>query len=270
MYHSTFLMKYLSVIILHTKKILVDRARFFIWILVDTLGVIVLPFVWLAILGDRDMLLGFTRADIVTYFILVYVINLVATSHISEYVHADIMKGDLNKLLVRPIVPPLYHAMAQYGYKFVSLFVACAVCAIAITFFPEYISLPPTATHAFWFLFFLVFAGFHSSAIQIIVGLATFWLGETAALMQLRHVLEKIFSGEFGPLSLFPILIQAVGAWLPFQYLFFVPIQIYLGKLSGGEILSALFGMLFWSMMYLFIIIFLWRRGMRRYEGVGI
>lgn len=263
-------MKYLSLIILQTKNQMADRARFVIWILVDTLGVVVLPFIWLTILGDREMLLGFSRSDIITYFLLVYIMNLVATSHISEYIHKDIMSGGMNAHLTKPLIPILSHFFSQYGYKAVSVCFGGAIFALLLFFFPEYISLPPTAAHAFWFLIFLVFAGLHSSAIQIIVGLATFWLGETNALMQLRHVLEKIFSGEFGPLSLFPILIQAIGAWLPFQYLFFVPIQIYLGKLSGDEILSALFGMLFWSMMYLFIIIFLWRRGVRRYEGVGI
>lgn len=262
--------KYATLALAETKKHLADRARFVIWILVDTLGVLIFPFLWLAIFGEREIVHGFTRADIVTYFVLVYIFALVVSSHSALYIHDSIMQGNLNKLLVKPISALLYHHVAEYGYKLLSAGFGLVLFAILLWLFPSYVHLPASAGNFLWFLFFLVIARLHSFAIQAIIGFSSFWMGETGALMQLRYILEKIFSGEFGPLTLFPLLLQQIGAWLPFQYLFFVPIQIYLGKLSAQEILAAAGGALLWSAAYMLIIGIMWKRGVKTYEGVGV
>ncbi len=252
------------------KKHFSDRARVIVWLLVDTLGVAVMPFIWLAVYGARDHIEGFSRGDIVTYFILIFLISLFATSHSADYIHRAIMKGDLNGHLVKPFPALLYHFMTENGYKVLAGGFGIIVFTIMHALFPAYVLLPSSSAALVLFVGFLILSRLHSFAIQAMVGLATFWLKETGALMQFRFVLERLFGGEFGPLSLFPASLQQFALALPFQYLYFVPVGIYLGKFTRGEIVHHVLFSSVWLAVYALIIFALWRRGLKRYDGVGI
>ena len=41
------------------------------------------------------------------------------------------------------------------------------------------------------------------------------------------------------PMTYFPVAVQKVAAWLPFQHIAFTPLQIYLGKLSGMDAVES-------------------------------
>lgn len=262
--------KYLALTKMSVKRHLSYRARFINWLIVDLSQVFIFPFIWLAIYGERDMLGGFTRADIVMYYVVLAFVSLTTTSHHSHYITQDILNGKLSAKLLLPLKYIWYHWFSELGYHIATLGVMSVLFILFVITFPEYTVFP---THAItWVLFgiSLVIANFISSSIQVMVGLGSFWLGEIHALSQLRFLVEKIFSGEFAPLTLYPVFIRGIALSLPFQFIHFIPIQIYLEKMTFEQSAKMLGVGSLWIVGFFIIISILWNRGMRRYDGAGM
>jgi len=61
-----------------------------------------------------------------------------------------------------------------------------------------------------------------------------------------------------------------VSYFLPFAYTIYVPVQLYLGKISFAEGLRGLAIEILWLVALYIIIKVVWRLGLRKYESVGI
>ena len=85
-----------------------------------------------------------------------------------------------------------------------------------------------------------------------------------------NEVIEKLFSGELAPLTFFPLFLQTIAFYLPFKYLAHFPSQIYLEKISYSEILKNFLGAFCWIAALIIIIIIVWKRGLKRYDGSSI
>src|SRR3989338_3089502 len=262
--------KYLSCMTMNMKRNLIFRGRVIIWILVDTVTITIMPFLWLGIYGERQMLAGMSRADLVTYYIIILMIGLLATSHVGGYMKLDIQRGVLNQFLIKPISYLLYFQWREMGFRVLSGVVAITLFTALHLAVPEYVLLPASWTHFAAFLFFLVCARLISYSLQAVIGLGTFWLGEITGLAQLRFLLEKTFGGEFAPLTFFPAILQRIAFVLPFQYLYFIPAQVYLGRISGMELLTQGLAAVGWALCFVLTIHWIWKRGVRHYEGGGV
>lgn len=250
-------------------KHLTYRARVLIWIFVDMGQFVILPFLWLAIYAGRSDIRGFTPADIITYYILMAFISLASASHAGEYIERDIRYGELNKGLLRPINYVLKMCTEGYAYNFLVSLLALPFLIFFSFLFPEYIILPHSFLTLALFVVSLVFAYILSCLFHVIIGFTAFWLEQSGAAMQMRSLLEKIFGGVLAPLTLYPLLLQDIALYLPFQYIAFFPAQIYLEKIGLNEIFIHFLIAFGWIIFLCLICIFLWKRGLRRYEAPG-
>jgi ABC-2 type transport system permease protein len=71
------------------------------------------------------------------------------------------------------------------------------------------------------------------------------------------------------PLDLLPVPVAAFGALLPFQYVFYVPLQVALGRLAGPALWQALGAQLVWVVLGVVLARVVWRRGLIQYEAMG-
>lgn len=262
--------KYLATFRMNMQKTLMYRARFFIWIVTDMFHLIVFPFLWLAIYGTRDEIGGYSKEGIVTYYVLMTVISILTYSHVFRYIHLDIMKGFLNKFLVRPVNHFFYIYATELAWKFL---VACIVFPLLVIFSQvasSYLVPPASLASLGMFALFFIFSSLISTLIQFIIGYAAFWFQETNALYSVRRLAETLFAGQLAPLVFFPPIIQTIAYLLPFQYLAYVPAQLYLGQLSSSQIIHHILAALVWILILGTGVFFLWRHGVRRYDGVGI
>ena len=262
--------KYFAILKIELIKHFTYPARVFIYFILDIIAVAIFPFIWLAAYDAQNNLNGLSRADITTYYVAVVFVSLAITSHISRYTNRDIRNGNLSGHLVRPInyIGKQYMHDLAYGFTAGTIFALILIPAHFI--YPQIIFLPANLPTGLWFLVFIFIARLISFSLQLIAGLLTFWLGDIEGVMQLRGVLEKIFGGGFAPLSLFPAVLQTLARYLPFPFLYFIPVQVYLGKITGGELLVNATKGILWSSFFLIVIIILWRRGLKRFDGAGL
>lgn len=251
-------------------RVLVERGRVVIWFLTDTLHMIVFPLVWLAAYGERDMIHGFTRADTITYFIVIVIIEVTSNSHSDEVLTRDIQKGDLNMHLLRPIPRLLTLLFTEIGYKMIySLLLLPALFAL-LFFFPDWILLPKT--FAPWFFTILAaLVGFAmTEMIGYIMGGLSFWLTDARPVRRLVLFASVAFSGQIAPLEFFPDTLRRIAEVLPFQFWASFPARLFTGHLQPQDILSGFLLAAFWIALLGVLVSVVWNRGVRRYEGIGI
>ena len=62
------------------------------------------------------------------------------------------------------------------------------------------------------------------------VGITAFWLTWTSGVRRMFLLMRDICSGVLVPLTLFPGFLQKVFFFLPFQYITYVPIRVFIGS----------------------------------------
>ena len=78
------------------------------------------------------------------------------------------------------------------------------------------------------------------AAINFAVGTFALRLQSILGLMRAKFFLLELFSGLLLPMTFFPHIVQKILAVMPFEYISYVPMLIYLGKLNGGGLARAI------------------------------
>jgi ABC-2 type transport system permease protein len=105
----------------------------------------------------------------------------------------------------------------------------------------------------------------------VLVNFITFWLpeGGWASQFLIIVIFTEFLSGAVFPIDILPEAIQNVLYALPFPYLMFFPLQVYLGKLSMEATLQGLLVSGFWMVVLIFTMNQVWTRGIKRYSAIG-
>ncbi|WP_433323690.1 ABC transporter permease [Spirillospora sp. CA-294931] len=90
-----------------------------------------------------------------------------------------------------------------------------------------------------------------SFGIRYLVALAVFWLHDDRGLSAVSLVMSLFFSGMILPLVAFPGWLGTLAQTLPWSALIQVPADIFLGKSTGSELLSALAFQATWAVVLL-------------------
>ncbi|HEY7782574.1 MAG TPA: ABC-2 family transporter protein [Ktedonobacterales bacterium] len=83
-------------------------------------------------------------------------------------------------------------------------------------------------------------------AFRVLYNLVAFWILEARAVGGIAQVLAHFFTGLYVPIAFFPPLLAAVSAWLPFNALENVPVEVVLGKVSGANLAMELARQALW------------------------
>jgi len=102
-----------------------------------------------------------------------------------------------------------------------------------------------------------------------VTGLTAFWtLHAYGPRFALKMAMEFV-SGRFFPLNILPTVLFKIVNFLPFSFLVFFPLNLYLGRLSTSEIYRGFLTQIIWIAVFAVLLKLLWSRGLRRYEAVG-
>ena len=115
------------------------------------------------------------------------------------------------------------------------------------------IRLPAGPTAAIAFLMSLVLAVVTSFAIRFLVALTAFWLLDQSGVRTASGVLAIFFSGMALPLVVFPEPLRSIALVLPWASYVQTPVDVWLGKRTGGDLAAALGLQLFWVVLLLAI-----------------
>ncbi|MFI5807730.1 ABC transporter permease [Streptomyces sp. NPDC051561] len=101
------------------------------------------------------------------------------------------------------------------------------------------VAMPPSAWTWVAFLASVWLGLVVSFGLRFLVALSAFWLMDGAGVTQVAWLAAMFFSGMLLPLTLFPGLLGEVARLLPWSSILQVPVDVYLGKRTGWDLVSA-------------------------------
>ncbi len=239
------------------------RLRYFTGIVTYFIYVSVYYFIWKAIYEHSASIEGFDFSHLLTYVAVGWVIRSFYYNNIDQQLSVQVMEGKLAMDLIKPVNTQMMYvaqALGESVFRLVMLTLPTAVILALV--FP--LRLPASFLNFAAFLVSVLFSFFIVAGINFSVGTFAIRLKSILGLLRAKYFLLELFSGLLIPISFFPETFQKVLAVLPFQYISYVPVLIYLGKLQGLAILKALAIQLFWVVALLAAGDGLWRWSSRK------
>ncbi len=262
--------KYRELTKIGAKIALAYKFDFIVSIFTVPISIIVFYFLWKTIYAysGLDVIRGYTFEEMVNYFIMSMVIALLGWSNIERVVEYDVLYGEMVLRLLSPVTYLASLFYTEMGLKAMSLLVeATPIFLIGIVFFKAKVfSILNLILYAIAVLFSigLVFL------ISFLIGLSSFWLKRISGISRSKKLFLSFLGGGFVPLTFFPKIFQQISEWLPFQYIRYVPINIYLGKYSTFLALEMIGRQIIWIILLYIIAKILWNRAIRKFCGVGV
>ncbi len=136
-------------------------------------------------------------------------------------------------------------------------------------FFRQYLVLTASLGHFLFFLLSLMLAALLQFFLFEVLSLLAFWVENTYGIRFTMRVIMEVVAGAIVPISFFPQILQKVFLMLPFPFLIYLPMRIYLGKISLNAIAFELMREGVWIVGLVFLNAIIWKRGIRQYVAMG-
>ena len=83
-------------------------------------------------------------------------------------------------------------------------------------------------------------------------------------IITIKNVFVNILSGALLPLWFMPEAIRKVISFTPFESIYFTPVRIYLGEISGMDMVSEMAMQLLWIVILGVIANMFWKKGVKK------
>ncbi|QQG40960.1 MAG: ABC-2 family transporter protein [Candidatus Levyibacteriota bacterium] len=261
--------KYFLVITNTWNEILTYRLSFILWRLRTVLQLLTIYFLWSSLIPHQKTLFGYSQSLMLTYVIGTSFISSIVLSTRTHEIGENINSGNLSAFLARPIGYFGYWFARDMGDKLGNI--TFSLIELAFLFF---LINPPLffQTDVIYLLFFIttIFLGIILHfCIGSLLGMIGFWSPEVWAPRFIFFILIGFFAGSLFPLDIFPKPIFNLLQFMPFSYLLFFPLKIYLGQLSVPQIMQGISISLVWIIFLSGCLYFVWRKGLKMYTAYG-
>ena len=239
------------------------RLRYYTGIVTYLIYVTVYYFIWKAIYAHSSSIEGFDFGHMLTYIAVGWIIRSFYFNNIDQDMAQAVTEGKLAMDLIKPVNPQLMYVAQALGESLFRLGMLTVPTALVLLLvYP--IRRPASLPHFLGFFASVLLSFFIVAGINFAVGTFAIRLKSILGLLRAKYFLLELFSGLLIPISFFPHIFQRIFSLLPFQYISYIPVLIYLGKVSGGGILKALLSQVFWVFALLALGDALWRWSSRK------
>ena len=213
---------------------------------------------------------GFTQAQMIFYYLLVAVVDVFTAVNEDDWqIAADIREGNISQFLLKPVDYLWYRLSLFCSGRLAFISMAAIPLAVFIFCYRQYFLAPPGGLAFGVFLFSLVLTALLQFFISYAMAMLAFWLLEISTLIFILFAFEYLASGHLFPLDVLPPALKQILFLTPFPYQLYFPIQIYMGKVAGGELCRGLAMQFLWVLAAYGFARFMWRRGIKKYAAFG-
>jgi len=251
---------------------MVYRVNFFLEILSGILSSLIVVFLWMAIYrySGKDVIGGYSLGEMVTYLLGAGLINsFILTTAENPETSQSIQEGTLSTLLIQPINPYGIWFARDLGSKAFYFLLGLTGYMVVFFFFRQYLLFSASLGHFLFFLVSLMLAALLQFFLFEALSLLAFWVENTYGIRFTMRVIMEVVAGAIVPLSFFPQILQKVFLSLPFPFLIYLPMRIYLGKIPLDAIVFEMMKEGLWIVGLALLNLAIWKKGIRQYVAMG-
>jgi ABC-2 type transport system permease protein len=243
------------------------RAEFFVWMLTTTMPLVMLA-LWTSVAAERPFH-GFDTDDFIAYYLLALIVRNLTSSWVVWQMNEEVRRGVLSMRLLRPIHPFVAYSVTHLAAVPLRALVATPVAIILlVTSARDVITSDPTRLGLF--VPSLALAWVLTFALMLAIGSLVFFMDKSLSIMDVYFGVFAVLSGYLLPLPMLPSWIGDVARWLPFRYMLSAPIELVTrAGMSSSDALALVGQQLAWAVGLVALALFVWSRGIRRFEAVG-
>jgi len=262
--------KYFQVFKVTFQEYFVYRLNFLLWRFRAVVQLLVLYFLWQAAIPEGVTIFGYDQAKILTYILGTSVIRSFVLSSRSIDVAGQIASGDLSNFLLKPLSYLKYWFAKDVTDKLLNLFFSLFEVSLIIIILKPPLLAQTNLSLVFLALLATILGIILYFYLSFLLSLLAFWSPENPWPVRfLFDIFVGFFAGGLFPLDILPKGIFLVLRVMPFSYLLFFPLDIYLGKLNLGEIFIG-FGICFlWIIIAYQAVRIFFRLGLKNYAAWG-
>ncbi len=239
------------------------RAEIFFWALAGCLPLILMG-AWLEASSQGDF--GLQTSDFAHYFLCVFLIRQFTNVWVVWEFEKQVLRGTLSFRLLQPLDPVWHHVARHLTEKITRIPFVVVFIALFFLLYPQAIWIPSLPNLALG-LITTAMAFSLNFSMQYTFAMFAFWTERAHAIEQLSFLVFLFLSGLIAPLEVFPPLIRNIALCTPYPYLVHFPASLFIGlpvNIGQGFVV-----MLLWLSLFLLLNRWLWRRGLRKYSGMG-
>ncbi len=245
------------------------RFQFLSSIVISPLMLVLSYFIWQAVYNNQGetIILGYSFNDMITYYVLSMIVGHFIFNMVGNDIQEKILYGDLNQDLLKP-----FSVFSQFLSRTVADRAFAFIVEVIPVFIISFVIFKIKLASFMIFLLFLIsiiLSFFINFLINFLMGVTAFWLSRIDSLQWLFFIFIRFASGEFIPLDFLGNTLLIISRYLPFYYIRYGVIQIYIGKFNFQEIIIFFLVQLIWILVLYIFIRSLLKIALKKYGAQG-
>jgi ABC-2 type transport system permease protein len=208
------------------------------------------------------------KSDYLSYLLIgnIFLKIVLWFADIAWEISSNIRYGGISSKMLKPTRWLVYELFAVIGGNFYTFVINAGI----LLFLMAYNNISFELNLSFWLALLMVtfIASMIYYIIDLLFGSVTFWTPETNTLIELKMAITPFLAGALVIFDYNPNL--NILKFLPWSFITYHPMQIYLGKYNSTETLLVFLGGIAWCVILYFLANFVFKMGLKRNESVGL
>jgi ABC-2 type transport system permease protein len=245
------------------------RAEFVVWMLTATMPLIMLS-LWTSVASEGPFQ-NYSSADFVAYFLGVLIVRNLTSNWVAFQISEDVRLGMLSMRLLRPIHPFFAYAAGHVAAVPFRSIVALPV-AIILLFSSGASSLTTEPVQLALLVPSIALAWLITFGLMFSIGCCAFWITQAFGIFNFYFGVWSLLSGYLMPMEImrskYPVIAD-VAMKLPFYYMLGAPVKLMTKHKTTEQLVELISWQAAWAIICVCIALWVWRKGIRRFEAVG-
>ena len=257
------LLPYLYIIRIRLLASLAYRFEVFTRLGVNAVLLFATVFIWQAAYRGVDSAAGVNERQMTTYAILAVLVQAVFSYNVQNTLRQRIRRGEIATDFLKPVhllgfwlSEDLGTALSSLVMYLPPLLLVGAACFL--------LPLPASPAALILFLPSVLLSYAILWLMSALVGMISFWAAELGNMGVVKEAVVGALSGQLVPLWFFPDWMQQISRFLPFQYIYQVPLGIFIGRTGPEEAAAAMGVQAIWLAGFAALLALLWNRARRK------
>jgi ABC-2 type transport system permease protein len=249
------------------------RVNFFMFVFGNLMRTFVIYYLWKAVFlsSSSTTMNGFSLDDMIIYIFMSSLTAGTISTGTDGDIGQEVRDGSIAMNLIKPIsykVRMFYISFGALIYQMVFVLVPVWIGLLAVRYFTIG-ELPPGFGTILLYLISLMLGFVVSYLMNFCFGILAFYVTNMWGLSHLKEAALLFFSGQLIPIAFFPDAVQKIMQFFPFSSLNYIPVLIYLKKVTGIELIKALGVQFLWIALLFLLSKWMWNKAISKLVILG-